>query len=49
MPERELVSTLMEAQQKVERWRAEHNLERPHSSLGYLIHRVCGPSPSPSR
>jgi putative transposase len=28
--------TLMEAQQKVERWRAEYNLERPHSSLGYL-------------
>lgn len=28
--------TLMEAQQKVERWRSEYNLERPHSSLGYL-------------
>jgi putative transposase len=28
--------TLMEAQQKVERWRDEYNLERPHSSLGYL-------------
>ncbi len=24
--------TLMEAQQKVERWRSEYNLERPHSS-----------------
>src|SRR5580700_705869 len=28
--------TLMEAQQKVERWRSEYNMERPHSSLGYL-------------
>jgi putative transposase len=28
--------TLMEAQHKVERWRSEYNLERPHSSLGYL-------------
>ena len=28
--------TLVDAQQRVERWRAEYNQERPHSSLGYL-------------
>lgn len=28
--------TLMEAQEKIERWRSEYNGERPHSSLGYL-------------
>jgi len=29
-------ATLIDAQQKVERWRTEYNQERPHSSLGYL-------------
>lgn len=28
--------TLAEAKQKVEQWRTEYNVERPHSSLGYL-------------
>jgi putative transposase len=42
-------STLMEAQQKVERWRSECNLERPHSSLGYLTPAEFGEqAPSPS-
>ena len=41
--------TLMDAQQKVERWRAEYNLERPHSSLGYLTPvEFADRTPSPS-
>src|SRR5579864_1475325 len=41
--------TLMEAQQKVERWRDEYNLERPHSSLGYLTPvEFAGRAASPS-
>ena len=28
-------TTLLEAQQKIERWRCEYNNHRPHSSLGY--------------
>jgi len=41
--------TLTEAQQKVERWRSEYNLERPHSSLGYLTPvEFADSAPSPS-
>jgi len=41
--------TLTEAQQKVERWRSEYNLERPHSSLGYLTPvEFADRAPSPS-
>jgi putative transposase len=40
--------TLMDAQQKVERWRCEYNLERPHSSLGYLTPmEFANKAPSP--
>lgn len=42
-------ATLMDARQKVERWRSEYNLERPHSSLGYLTPAEFGErAPSPS-
>jgi putative transposase len=42
--------TLMEAQQKVEQWRSEYNLERPHSSLGYLTPaEFADTAPSPPR
>jgi putative transposase len=44
-------ATLMDARQKVERWRSEYNLERPHSSLGYLTpagFSQRAPSPSGS-
>jgi len=42
--------TLADAKQKVERWRAEYNLERPHSSLGYLTPiEFADRAPSPPR
>jgi putative transposase len=42
-------ATLMDARQKVERWRSEYNLERPHSSLGYLTPAEFSErAPSPS-
>jgi len=31
-------STLVDARQKIERWRMEYNEERPHSSLAYRTH-----------
>ena len=42
--------TLRDAPQKVERWRAEYNSDRPHSSLGYLTPiEFADRAPSPSR
>ena len=41
-------ATLADAKRKIEAWRMDYNVERPHSSLGYLTPAECAARAAPS-